>query len=310
MNTNNLKLFLKKSKLTVFYLLFFLIITVTLGYVGCSEVENNLTPAPELGVHPSGWADTTSAASKSSANFHGQYIYDNNAWNLTQCKSCHGGDYKGGTTGSSCITCHDRAGGPQNCRLCHGGASGHSNPPSALNGSNDISTLGVGVHVYHLDSTEYSAPVECDECHLPLDGGFNSPNHLGNDPDGIAEITFGTLAKTPTPGITPDPVWDRTTATCSNVYCHGNFEIGNTDAVPVWTDPNTVKCGSCHGNPVTGNPNPRPGGLYSHWEGLQITNCYVCHETVINPQGVIYNKDLHVNGQVNYRPDYRSVIIK
>ena len=86
------------KKLSVFYLLFFLTITVSLTYVGCSEVENNLTTAPELGIHPSGWADTASS------QFHGKYIYDNNAWNLTQCKSCHGGDYKGGTTGSSCLT--------------------------------------------------------------------------------------------------------------------------------------------------------------------------------------------------------------
>ena len=308
MKTNIIISLLKMKKLTVFYLLFFLTIALTLTYVGCSEVENNLTPAPELGVHPSGWADTTSDASMSSANFHGQYIYDNNAWNLTQCKSCHGGDYKGGTTGSSCLSCHTSSGGPQNCRLCHGGTSGHSNPPKALNGSNSVSTLGVGVHVYHLDSTKYSAPVECNECHLSLDGGFNSPNHLGDNPDGIAEITFGTLAKTPTPGITPDPVWDPTTATCSNVYCHGNFEIGNNTATPIWTDSNSVKCGSCHGDPVTGNPNPKPGGLYSHWQGLLITNCYVCHGTVINPQGVIYNKDLHVNGQVNYRPGYDGMV--
>jgi len=304
MKTNIINSLMRMKKLTVFYLLFFLTIAVSLTYVGCSEVENNLTPAPDLGVHPTGWADTSSADAISSPNFHGKYIYNNNAWNLTQCKSCHGGDYKGGVTGSSCLTCHTSSGGPQNCRLCHGGASGHSNPPSALNGSNEISALGVGVHVYHLDSTKYSAPVECNECHLPLEGGFNSPNHLGENPDGIAEIVFGTLAKTPTPGVTPDPVWNRETATCSNVYCHGDFEIGNNNAAPVWTDPNTVKCGSCHGNPETGNPNPRPGGEYSHWEGLQITNCYVCHGTVINPQGVIYNKELHVNGQTNYRPDY------
>lgn len=303
MNDNFNKSFSGLNKVTVFYSLFVFIISITLGYIGCSEVENNLVQAPQLGVHPPGWGDTTSAATKSSPNFHGQYIYDNNAWNLTQCKSCHGGDYKGGTTGSSCLTCHTSSGGPQNCRLCHGGTSGHSNPPKALNGSNEVSTLGVGVHVYHLDSTKYSADVECNECHLPLTGGFNSPNHLGENPDGVAEITFGTLAKTSIGGgIVPDPVWNSNNATCSNSYCHGDFINGNRNAAPVWTDPNSVKCGSCHGDPVTGNPTPRDStGAYvkPHFSFFTSQTCYVCHGTVINPQGIIYNKSLHVNGVVN-----------
>jgi len=285
------------KKLTIFYIIFFIAIIFTLSYEGCSKVENNLVTSPELGIHPEGWADNTS-----SGNFHGKYIFNNKAWNLNQCKTCHGGDYQGGNTGKSCYECHTASGGPQNCRLCHGGVSGHSYPPKALNGELNVSYIGVGVHTYHLDSTKYSANVECNECHKPLSGGFNSPDHIGESPDGIAEITFGTLAKTSIGGgIIPDPVWNRNDATCSNLYCHGNFINGNPSALPVWTDSNSVKCGSCHGDPVTGNPNPKPNGTYikPHFSFFTSQTCYVCHGTVINPQGIIYNKDLHVNGVIN-----------
>jgi predicted CxxxxCH...CXXCH cytochrome family protein len=298
MNKNAIRSFLRTRKMTAFYAIFFIVITVTLGYIGCSEVENNLVQSPQLGIHPPGWGSDTGSSS-----FHGKYIFDNNAWDLTQCKSCHGGDYKGGTTDNSCLTCHTSSGGPQNCRLCHGGVSGRSSPPKALNGSTSINYVGVGVHVYHLDSTKYSKPVECNECHLPLTGGFNSPNHIGDNPDGIAEVVFGPFAMTSIGGgITPDPVWDRNTLTCSNSYCHGDFINGNRNAAPVWTDPGSVKCGSCHGNPVTGNPNPRDStGAYTkpHFSFFTSQTCYVCHGSVINPSGVIYNKDLHVNGVVN-----------
>ncbi|CAF3693620.1 unnamed protein product [Rotaria sp. Silwood1] len=57
------------------------------------------------------------------------------------------------------------------------------------------------------------------------------PSHIGSNPDGIAEINFGELAHdTLGGGIVPNPTWDRSTATCSNVYCHGTFKGGNTSA--------------------------------------------------------------------------------
>ncbi|MBK8553549.1 MAG: hypothetical protein IPL53_21800 [Ignavibacteria bacterium] len=61
MKTYIINPFLRMNKITIFYLLFFLTIAFSFTYVGCSEVQNNLTPAPELSVHPSGWADTSSA---------------------------------------------------------------------------------------------------------------------------------------------------------------------------------------------------------------------------------------------------------
>ncbi|MBK8553485.1 MAG: CxxxxCH/CxxCH domain-containing protein [Ignavibacteria bacterium] len=57
-----------------------------------------------------------------------------------------------------------------------------------------------------------------------LEGGFNSPNHLGDNPDGMAEIVFGTLHKHQL-GELRLLGMEQETATCSNVYCHGDFEI-------------------------------------------------------------------------------------
>ncbi len=84
-----------------------------------------------------------------------------------------------------------------------------------------------------------------------------------------------TLSKTPSDGITPNPVWNRTTATCSGVYCHGDFKNGNyrllnPPPVPVWTNPSSVHCGTCHGDPATGDP--IPGG--SHFQGFTIHECW------------------------------------
>jgi len=288
------------NKLKIFYLALLTVLSTAIIYNGCSEVQNDLVTSPEVYVHPPGWADGDTP------DFHGNFINENKQWNLQVCQSCHGNDYAGGSSGSSCLTCHTSSGGPQNCRLCHGGVSGRSYPPKALNGETSVTYIGVGVHSYHIDSTQYSASVECNECHTPLTSGFNSPDHIGNFPDGMAEVNFGSLSKTQTTfkggEINPDPVWDRNTASCSGSYCHGNFRDGNTEAVPVWTDKNSVKCGSCHGDPVTGNPNPIPNGnfFHPHYPSYTINICYQCHGSVIDQAGSIINKSKHVNGVVDY----------
>ncbi|MBK7159324.1 MAG: hypothetical protein IPH77_12395 [Ignavibacteria bacterium] len=90
------------KKINYFYILFSLLIISALGYQGCSEIKDNLVTAPQIGIHPSGWTDTTSGS------FHGKYIFNNKAWNLNECKTCHGSDYRGGNTGASCYDCHRR----------------------------------------------------------------------------------------------------------------------------------------------------------------------------------------------------------
>ena len=256
-------------------------------YHGCSELKDDLVMSPELGIHPAGWL------TESSDHFHGKIIAYNK-WSFENCKMCHGSNYRGGNSGKDCYKCHIR--GPEACNLCHGGPT-TIYPPKALNGDTAISFIGVGVHNMHLtmDSTiRYAAKVECNECHIQITS-FSDSNHIGNNPDGIAEIVFGTLAKTQTTVI-PNPTWNRTTKTCSEVYCHGDFKNGNMNTAPIWTDPNSVVCGSCHGNPNNGNPRPKG----THPTGYNINDCYTCHGSVINQSGQIINKTLHVNGVINF----------
>lgn len=281
------------KKLIYFYGSFIILLASILVYQGCSELDNSVALAPEVRTHAEGWSNP------SSANFHGSYIASTK-WNVAQCKTCHGGDYSGGTSGSSCLGCHTGSNGPENCRTCHGN-SDHSNPPRALNGDTLVTSLGVGVHMSHRYTT-YAAALSCNDCHRDING-FDDPNHIGSNPDGIAEIVFGTLANDTLGGpIRPNPTWDRNTATCSNVYCHGTFKQGNVNAVGVWTNPGSVVCGTCHGDPNTGNPTPRVNGVFTepHYSFMNETTCYICHGSVMNGQGSIINKDLHLNGEVNY----------
>src|SRR3990172_96051 len=291
---------LKSGNIKLFYITFSLLLFITLAYQGCSQFDTEALLAPVIGVHPAGWADTLYT---DSSNFHGQYIYANKKWNLSECRSCHGSNYAGGNTGKSCLTCHTASNGPQNCMLCHGGVSGHANPPKALNGDTLTTSLGVGAHMTHLYNTKWSAAVACSECHIDIGEEFNNPNHIGANPDGIAEITFGPLARDTINGpIRPNPTWTRNTATCSSVYCHGTFKAGNVDAVGIWTNASSVVCGTCHGNPTTGNPTPgNPNNIVPpHFSFMTINSCATCHETVINPQGQFINKDKHVNGDVDF----------
>jgi len=287
------------KKIKLFYLSFSFLLIVALAYQGCSQLEKEAILTPVLGVHPAGWADTTKV---DTVNFHGKYIYLNKKWNLSECRSCHGSDYAGGNTGTSCLTCHINSNGPENCRTCHGGVSGHANPPRALNGDTLTTSLGVGAHMTHLYNTKWSAAVACEECHVDFNG-FNDPLHIGTNPNGIAEITFGPLARDTINGpIRPNPVWERTEAKCSSVYCHGTFKAGNVNAFGIWTNSTSVVCGTCHGDPVTNNPTPGyPNNVVQpHFAFMTQTFCYVCHASVINSQGIFIDKDKHINGEVDF----------
>jgi len=287
---------MKKHNLLYLLLIPAVVMIITLD--SCSKLEDNLVTAPTAGIHPDGWTNPVNA------NFHGKYFFSNK-WDFKFCTQCHGADYNGGNTGKSCNdpACHGSS-TPEDCRLCHGDRSTTIFPPVALNGSSSITYIGVGTHNTHLNrdsSLRNSARLRCVSCHKSISGFFD-PNHIGSNPDNIAEVVFDSLSITTTNGITPNPVWSRTNPqSCAVTYCHGNFKNGNyrlnptTMQNPVWTDPNSVYCGTCHGNPSTGNP--LPGG--THVQGFTINNCYFCHGAVISSTGNIINKSKHINGVIN-----------
>ncbi len=273
------------------YIYILLIFGILIFLNNCSKIYDDLPIAPKDGQHPSGWTI------KASGNFHGSYIYEKKLWNLSICISCHGANYLGGTSGSSCYDCHKAS--PEDCRLCHGNGINTIYPPKALNGDTSIQSIGVGTHNSHI-KPKYSFSTGCITCHKNLNS-FQDSNHIGVNPDGIAEVIFDSTSIITTGGIRPVPIWDRNTGICDGTYCHGNFVNGNyrlysPPVNPFWTSPSSVKCGSCHGNPE--NSNPLPGG--SHIQGFTLYECFQCHGLVINSEGKIINKNLHINGVINW----------
>jgi predicted CxxxxCH...CXXCH cytochrome family protein len=239
--------------------------------------------------HPSlvAWINPDSAA------YHGRIFWEN-GWDFSACQSCHGEDFTGGVAETSCLACHTE--GIGSCTTCHGDRdAGHSYPPKSIMNQSSPELVGVGAHQAHLESD--LAEVACRECHV-VPESYLDPDHLGLD--NIAEVTFDTLA---TGGGELTPVWDREAATCSAVYCHGNFAfakdssafsgaytadfiVGN-DTTFVWTAGVDPGCDACHGYPPAGH--------------LTSTACGACHNTVVGSDNVtIIDKTKHINGEKNY----------
>lgn len=285
------------------YLVYLSLITVAFIFAGCAKVKEDIPVIPSVSVHAEG------IMQKSSPNFHGKLISNNN-WDMKQCQSCHAANYSGGTTGSSCLTCHSQPTGPEACNTCHGDFRNPAviYPPQDTKNNTDPSVRGVGAHRLHLNEALMTKGklVDCSTCHN-VPPAFNSPGHIDNSPH--AELIFSGLAanKTNVPGtmnytasqptIEPNPQYDYEKLECSNTYCHGAFKNGNENNVVKWTDgANGAKCGSCHGDVLTGNP--APGGNHP-----PSPNCGGCHADVAESDGAggfrIKDKTKHINGLLN-----------
>ncbi len=197
-----------------------------------------------------------------------------------------GGSYANGVCSN--VICHGGGNTPAwtseadfTCISCHGGLFNNTGaPPFDLKGDTTTTVKGVGAHTIHIMGGKLSDGVECTECHIKP-SETDSPGHIEVDllP---AEIIWGNLAKTD--GATPS--WDGV-KTCQNVYCHGEFNLGNKNNDPVWINfAGTQPCGSCHGLPPA-SPHP------------QNTQCSVCHSAVVDASNNIVNKAKHINGQTD-----------
>jgi len=290
---------MKKTYLSLTVILF-----LAVYFSGCSDVNKDVpTSVNETArVHPSGFSDM------SSANFHGAdyALMKEVNWDVRQCKRCHGSDYGGGITGTSCVNCHGNFDSSSiACNTCHGDISDPSMiaPPRALNGSTDSTSIGAGAHYAHLyrpNELRTSAFISCAECHS-VPSSLWQAGHI--DSIAGAQMVFGALSKTATGDITPNPQYNKTTHTCSNTYCHGNFRNGNTTNTATWNVASTGACGTCHGQ---GNGNPVPNDE-TH-AGINPEDCALaCHSNVIvsTKVGTTYSfkfndNSLHVNGAVDF----------
>jgi predicted CxxxxCH...CXXCH cytochrome family protein len=252
--------------------------------------------------HNAGITDTTSTA------FHGLLIKANN-YNLDQCSKCHGTDFSGaGSDKLNCKTCHTQASGPLACNTCHGVFSDPSliAPPRDLNGNISTDSINVGAHVSHLYSNSLSV-VACENCHI-VPTASNVKDHLNQ---GVHQIViFNNLAIN---NVSISPVFNPGAGTCSNTYCHGNFQFNKSDApserqfaftadkmtgnnkTVKWTDLGGTQapCGSCHGT---------SDGFISPEGHIKVSRnqCVACHSTVVDENGNIIDKTKHLNGQINF----------
>jgi predicted CxxxxCH...CXXCH cytochrome family protein len=170
------------------------------------------------------------------------------------------------------------------CATCHGF------PPDS------------GAHLAHVQGGVFGKQLACLQCHKDVHR-TDEPDHIlradGTPVPPPAEVRFddpGSLAGKNQAGATraAPPGFDRATATCSNIYCHGSGGTlkGATTAVVAalpWKAKGGAGCGSCHGIP------PADDVHASITSSLQ---CVRCHAGTIDAQGNL-SPALHINGTVD-----------
>lgn len=271
------------------------LLTVSLAFLiaGCSDVKENIPVNTAAGAHGPGIVTR-------GATDHHSVLIKNAKYDMRSCVKCHAADYKGGIIGgvANCTRCHTQPKGPEACNTCHGS---YRNPSIIAPTSN-------GAHNPHLYANVQGKVVACTECHT-VPATYYAAGHIDN-PDDPAEVIFGAFTKTQTnkvgtpnytatlPTYTPNPSYATATG-CANTYCHGYFKNGNQANVVKWTDgANGKKCGTCHGDPVTGNP--LPGG--THVQGSFANNCFGCHNIGKFDAGTttwtVDSTNVHVDGKL------------
>lgn len=245
---------------------------------GCSD-QRTISQLPP--THPDFWLNSDSP------DFHGTVALVNG---ITSCAVCHGDELDGGKVGVSCIDCHLSSGV---CTSCHGGLnSDNGAPPHGLHDETDDTSLAVGAHTTHLSGTARSAIVDCESCHL-VPASLLEPSHLDigtGTLDSIAEITWQGIADG------DGAAWNRMTRTCTNTYCHGNFEGGYDSNAPIWTNQGQAECGSCHDD----GTNPVDLGTVHQIHLIPGSPvCTDCHSSVVDSFLVFADPSLHVNGIVD-----------
>jgi predicted CxxxxCH...CXXCH cytochrome family protein len=183
------------------------------------------------------------------------------------------------------------AAGEGSCNGCHGTAATSGAPPADLSGSSDTTRVGVGLHQAHQGSGNFAGGVSCSDCHA-VPASLKASGHI--DTDLPAEVTFSDLArgKAYSSSLDLKPTWDRSSATCKNVYCHSL--VGAEVTQWVWTKPASpaLGCGSCHSLPptktLTGGTHPTSSAL-----------CSSCHKGAYTGTGNL-DPDKHINGKVDF----------
>lgn len=219
-------------------------------------------------VHPTGY---------NAREMHG-YDFDKAGPSTCATAACHGVALTGGG-GPSCNSCHNNW--QTNCTMCHGGTANTTGaPPQGTLGATAATDKSVGAHTKHVTAGTMSAAYGCATCHTNPSTAL-TPTHIDGTGGVVqAEVKYGSL--------NPAGTFNVTTATCANLYCHGN---GRTAAgTAVWTSTTALTCTSCH--PTT---NLSSGEHAKHIKDENM-KCNACHLTVVDVNMGVIAPALHVNG--------------
>ena len=185
--------------------------------VSCASADCH----PAITIHS---VNITQIMDPASQNFHGKYIANLN-YNMKGCTTCHGANYAGGVSSPSCNSCHKNSGGPEACNTCHGDFTNPSliAPPRSLSNAIVTTDPSVGAHTIHLSGLTTANNVACNECHI-VPASIYASGHFDNTPK--AEVIFGSFTNS---GVSKAS-YNFSTNTCSNTYCHGNFEFSKAQS--------------------------------------------------------------------------------
>ncbi len=184
---------------------------------------------------------------------------------------------------AKCNVCHGD--GPISCTSCHGGLDNSTGaPPYGLEDETLTSQLAVGAHTAHIEGGSLADPFACSDCHIVPDT-LTANGHLGAD--NIAELNWSPLAGN-------SSTWNRTTAECSDTYCHGNFAGGYSSNSPIWTGSVQANCGSCHD--AGANPEDLSGKHKKHFVDIEIA-CRNCHNLTQGQFNKIIGPQYHIDGE-------------
>ena len=239
---------------------------------GCAEEREPGAACVDCAIHPAGILDPVSPA------FHGAELARRD-WDFEVCASCHGSDLAGGTSGVSCLECHQD--GPTGCTTCH-----DERP-------------GSGAHAAHLGAGPEGRSWSCSECHQ-VPARWDDEGHLlrgGVADPPPAEVQFGAAASQ-TPAFAArgaPPSYDAASGRCSDVYCHGDVLAGGGPLTrPAWNaGPGQAACGTCHGDPPDSHADDRCAACHptsaaaQHIDGALVVGdrpgCGGCHGSDASP---------------------------
>jgi predicted CxxxxCH...CXXCH cytochrome family protein len=209
----------------------------------------------------------------------------------------HTGDDQGAQ--SDCESCHHHGdtGGSfravSSCTSCHG-----QPPPPSDNSSGYPYNEGVTPHVTHASATTYK--VNCRVCHNRY---TKDPDHDSKPTKTYQSVFFDNGYKRGVP-LSWDNLYDNSTRTCSNIYCHSDGRGNAPNVAPVWVAGSppgtqvTLNCAGCHNSDgVSLAPAMSSGAHTKHLnDGYACSSCHVStvsdDNQVLNPStGYTYHVD-------------------